>query len=344
MKGRILKRLRSRKVSESDRDNERHDVPPGRRRGVLVIMLLLASVQAAVFFFRSRDGDPDRLVVYEESRRNGNGDSAGAVPAGDSSVQSRRDGVRRRDSLFFFDPNLADSADFTALGFSPKQSAAIVRYRSKGGRFRKKEDFSRLYVVSDGMYTRLEPYIRIAEVHKGKGFSGFPERPSSSDSGSVPQPGRRTGRADSGDAAGWRRENPRTWQRGRLHVDLNTADSASLDSLPGIGPYFAKKIIRYRQRLGFYVDIRQLLEIEGFGEERYLGLKDAVYLSDVQPLDIATADSLFMARHPYIGPYRCRAIRHYVVFSGSDSVSMDEILKRKVIVSDKSEYLKKIFR
>ncbi|HJB44538.1 MAG TPA: helix-hairpin-helix domain-containing protein, partial [Candidatus Coprenecus merdipullorum] len=41
-------------------------------------------------------------------------------------------------------------------------------------------------------------------------------------------------------------------------VELNSADSAALDALPGIGPYYARQILAYRKRLGFYADISQL--------------------------------------------------------------------------------------
>ncbi|MDR2564396.1 MAG: helix-hairpin-helix domain-containing protein, partial [Prevotellaceae bacterium] len=54
--------------------------------------------------------------------------------------------------LFYFDPNTCDSASFCRMGFSPKQTAVIMRYRAKGGQFRVKEDFKKMFVVSDEMY------------------------------------------------------------------------------------------------------------------------------------------------------------------------------------------------
>ena len=59
-------------------------------------------------------------------------------------------------------------------------------------------------------------------------------------------------------------------------VDLNAADSAAFDALPGIGPHFAALIVARRAEIGGYTDTRQLLEIKNFGEERYEGLKDLV--------------------------------------------------------------------
>ncbi len=63
---------------------------------------------------------------------------------------------------FFFDPNTVTGEELERLGFTPKQAAAILRYRSAGAVFRRAEDFARCYTVSERNYRRLEPYIRIA--------------------------------------------------------------------------------------------------------------------------------------------------------------------------------------
>ena len=68
--------------------------------------------------------------------------------------------------LFDFDPNSADSVTLLKLGFSPKQARSILKYRSKGGKFKSPYDFSKLYVVSEEQYLRLEPYIKIKEQRK----------------------------------------------------------------------------------------------------------------------------------------------------------------------------------
>ena len=48
----------------------------------------------------------------------------------------------------------------------------------------------------------------------------------------------------------------------RLAIELNSADSATLVSIRGIGPYYAKKIMRYREQLGGFHSTRQLKEIK----------------------------------------------------------------------------------
>lgn len=59
-------------------------------------------------------------------------------------------------------------------------------------------------------------------------------------------------------------------------IDLNTADIAALDSLPGIGPATARAILEERSRRGGFRSIRDLLRVPGIGEGRFARLKDRV--------------------------------------------------------------------
>lgn len=88
------------------------------------------------------------------------------------------------DSLFPFNPNTVTEKALERLGFSRKAAGMIAKFRAKGGYFRKKKDFERLYCVSPSTYTMLEPYIRIAspsaQAHDSyftPGGSRFPFNP-----------------------------------------------------------------------------------------------------------------------------------------------------------------------
>lgn len=152
----------------------------------------------------------------------------------------------RRVENFEFDPNSVSVEDLMRLGFSEKQALSIDNYRAKGGRFRRKSDFAKSYVVADSVYRRLESYIRIPKV------------------------------------------------------DINTADSAMFDALPGIGPYFAAKMEEYRVRLGGYSFPEQLLDIYNFGEERFDGLKDLIECSEPPAYELWTLPADELRKHPYI--------------------------------------------
>jgi competence protein ComEA len=59
-------------------------------------------------------------------------------------------------------------------------------------------------------------------------------------------------------------------------VNLNTATSAELETLPRIGPAMAQRIIDYRDQHGGFTSVDELLEVAGIGEATYAGLKDLV--------------------------------------------------------------------
>lgn len=95
-------------------------------------------------------------------------------------------------------------------------------------------------------------------------------------------------------------------------LDINVADSADFDMLPGIGPYFARKMVEYREQLGGYSFPEQLMDIYRFDEERYDKIKDLISLESPStpfPLWTASADSLRL--HPYI---RTASIARSIVF------------------------------
>ena len=90
-------------------------------------------------------------------------------------------------------------------------------------------------------------------------------------------------------------------------LDLNRADSSALVSLPGIGPYYASKIIRYREQLGGYVRINQILEVEGVPDSlmKWFFLADSVPFRKIQ---VNTESVSSLRKHPYLDFYQARAI------------------------------------
>jgi len=70
------------------------------------------------------------------------------------------------------------------------------------------------------------------------------------------------------------REEEQTGEDGR--IDLNTADQAQLETLPGIGPELASRILEYRAENGGFESVEELKNVNGIGEVRYSEIADLV--------------------------------------------------------------------
>lgn len=288
--------------------------------GAIALTFLIIGYQAAVFIHRTailrieslRD-NPDTVYITVAPRTperpqsgkprnpgNAAGEDMGGSPA--SGPRKYADTVRRaaahspvvnrvrersrKAENFRFNPNTATVEELVRLGFSDKQAASIDNYRKKGGRFRRKEDFAKSFVVSDEIYRRLESFIDI----------------------------------------------PLT--------DINRADSAAFDALPGIGPYFAAKMVEQRRRLCGYSNPEQLLDIYNFGEDRYSKLKDLVCCSPPRPYPLWSLPADSLRLHPYIGGWaEARGIVRFRENSPPGSLSAEALGRAGVLPADRAERL-----
>ena len=94
-------------------------------------------------------------------------------------------------------------------------------------------------------------------------------------------------------------------------TDLNKADSAAFDALPGIGGWYASEIVKYREKLHGYSYPEQLLDIRNFGQERYDKLKDLITVSPPQPYPLWSLPEDSLKSHPYIGKYAAHGVVLY---------------------------------
>jgi len=176
--------------------------------------------------------------------------------------ENNKNAIAKTDSLFEFDPNTVDSTNLQLLGLTGKQAAALIHYREKGGTFKKKEDFSKVYVISNELYGKLEPFIQIRAVNENH----------------IKHPARKS------------------YQREK--TELNSATEPQLEALPYIGSTLATRIIRYRDALGGFIYTGQLLEVYGIDSTAYKVLASMVTVnaSLIHKFNI-NSDSL---RHPYL--------------------------------------------
>jgi competence protein ComEA len=96
-------------------------------------------------------------------------------------------------------------------------------------------------------------------------------------------------------------------------VELNAADSASLDDIRGIGPAFALRILNYRERVGGYVSTAQLMEVFGLDSLKFSEIKNQVRVdaSLIRKININTATAENFKNHPYLRFKQINAIIQY---------------------------------
>lgn len=206
---------------------------------------------------------------------------------------SRRGGHSLADELFPFDPNHDDSLTLARLGLRPWQIHNMMRYRAAGGVWRSADDFKRLYGLSAEEFKRLKPYVRISAADRKRSAPAYDSSYYGTPRGEKPQ-----------------FEKIEKYAEGTL-VPINSADTTELKRIPGIGSYYAQKIVRYRERLGGFVRVSQISEVEGLpaGAARWFSIE-----TSPQPVRININKATFsqLVRHPYLSYEQTKAIVNHV--------------------------------
>ena len=251
------------------------------RRAIMATLIVLTVAVGLTIYIG--DGGKTAATTQADStatapnRNQGNGGGQQAVAYYDTGG--------RRAELFPFDPNTADSTQLLRLGLAPWQVRNFYIFRAAGGIYRQPRDFARLYGLTAGQYRRLEPYIRISDDYR-PAAEAYPAEPR-------PAYVRDTTRY------------PLKLKPGQ-HVALNTADTALLKRVPGIGSGFARAIVRYRERLGGFYSTAQLMEIGNFPQSAlpYFTADPSL----CRKLNVNRLNLSQLRRHPYIGFYQAKTI------------------------------------
>ena len=124
-------------------------------------------------------------------------------------------------------------------------------------------------------------------------------------------------------------------------LDINLADSAAFTALPGIGPYFAGRIVQYRRRLGGFSYAEQLMEIYRFDQEKFDGLSDLICCSPPAPYPLWTLPEERLGEHPYIGS-SAHGIVLYREYNAPEALTVEGLEEAGVIGPDKAARLRRI--
>ena len=213
-----------------------------------------------------------------------------------------------------FNPNNLNACDWISLGLSPKIAGNIEKYIKKGGHFKNKTDLLKIYGFDTAFYSVIEPFICLPKKDSIKSEKRM--------ANSEPK------------------LYPFAKKTLQLKTAINTADSAELDKIPGIGPVFANRIIKYRKLLGGYYSINQLNEVYGVTPELFNKISKFIIVdsSNVENLELNIKNEVKIRKHPYITKYKASLIIKYLKFNGHVKNS-SELIQNNILTSDEIQKL-----
>jgi len=132
------------------------------------------------------------------------------------------------------------------------------------------------------------------------------------------------------------KQERRTYNHQKKLLEINSSDSASFVSLPGIGPVLASRIIKYRHLLGGFARVDQLKDVYGLPVETYDLIKERLIVDTlvISRININSADYKALVRLPYIEKFEVTAILKYRELKGNIS-RINELTENKLIGAEK---------
>ena len=204
-----------------------------------------------------------------------------------------------------FDPNTVDSLTLIGFGVKPWKVKNFLHYRAAGKVFRSAEDLGDTYGWTAEDVERVREYVRVGkEYENGKRLFGGTEKL---------QPKRE-------EREEWKRKEEKTEHASnKFHtltkVDVNTADTALLRHVPGIGGKISEAIVTYRKKLGGFYSVEQLRELKIVSPE-LLEWFEVSSSPDIQRLNINKASFQALNSHPYISYEQTKALLQYIRLYG----------------------------
>ncbi len=198
-------------------------------------------------------------------------------------------------------PNTANEDSLKLLGISTFAINNLIKYRAKGGKIKNPEELKKIYGIDSSTFKDIQDNISIPK----------PSDPIlTSISTEIPKVDNKP--IDTFSFAKAKEEKK------KILIDVNTADEIQLQYINGIGPSYAKRIVKYRALIGGYHSKNQLLEVYGLDRQKLDEIKDQITVGDnIEKLDVNSIDYKSISSHPYISHQEARLIVAYTKKHGS---------------------------
>lgn len=234
---------------------------------------------------------------------------------------------------FPFNPNEASKSQLLDLGLPERTVKVFLNFRNKGGQFYKNTDLKKVYGFKKEWYDELEPFIRIKKEERTYADNNYKKNTSKKEkdiTASIPKSYERDSRKKMDSD-----KTEKKYEREAVIVDINDSSPDDFQKVYGIGPYYANKIVEFRELLGGFVRVEQLSEMYGMPDSTYQKIKPSLKIGTISTrkinINTATADDLKI--HPYIKWKLANSIVKYRKTHGKyDSVS--DLKKNYAMSSD----------
>lgn len=204
-----------------------------------------------------------------------------------------------------FDPNTVDSLTLIGFGLRPWKVKNFLHYREAGKVFRSTEDLGDTYGWTEEDVERVASYVRVGKKYGKSGRNEKHEKYGKNEN-------------NWNDGKRWEKkekpERPSNKFQTLTKVDVNTADTAMLRRIPGVGAKISDAIVRYRKRLGGFHSVEQLREISIVSPELLDWME--VSSSNIQKINMNKASFQALNSHPYISYEQTKALLQYIRLYG----------------------------
>ncbi len=210
--------------------------------------------------------------------------------------------------LFVFNPNTITSESLDSLDLPENIKRNILNYRKAGGKFYKPEQVRKIYGMNDSIFNVIEEYIVITAEPGNPNQDRNKTREQISEVSDQFKQGKESETAISKESTSFTQSvfTP-------IEIELNNADSADLVKLNGIGPVYAKRILKYRDLLGGFYSVSQLLEVYNFPEETFQKIENNISVDTLllKKIRLNFAEYPDLIRHPYLNKKQVGALLNF---------------------------------
>lgn len=284
------------------------------KKGLFVLVILLLILYILPFIFQ-RSRESESIINIEKQKQ-----IDSLISSIENSVESKKRKIHL-GKLEFFDPNIASKKQLLAIGFTSFQTNNLIKFREKGGRFKKKNDLLKIYGFDQVDLEYLNDYIQIIDEggfekkkrwHKKKEYSLFDFDPnviSSKEWERLGVKNRISNRIEKYIEAGGSFKKATDLRKIygfdtvkvaellpyvkiigkfkentsalKLLVPLNIADTTQLKQLSGIGSVLSARIVKYRDLLGGFISKDQILEVYGITKEKFACISSKIVIDSI---------------------------------------------------------------